>query len=35
MRDSGVVADEVRIDLVGVQLDLSGESRYDHVRGVG
>ena len=35
MRESGVVADDVRIDLVGVQLDRAGEHRYDHVRGVG
>ena len=35
LRETGVAADEVRIDLVGVQLDRSGEGRYDHVRGVG
>jgi putative endonuclease len=35
MHDSGVYADEVRIDLVGIQLNLSGAGRYEHVRGVG
>ena len=35
MSDSGVAAQEVRIDLVGIQLDLAGDRRYDHVRGVG
>jgi putative endonuclease len=35
MRDSGVAAEEVRIDLVGIQLNLTGDRRYDHVRGVG
>ena len=35
MVESGVYADEVRIDLVGVQLNVAGDSRYDHVQGVG
>ena len=34
MQERGVRPDEVRIDLVGVQLD-AGSDRVDHVRGVG
>lgn len=34
MKHRGVRPDEVRIDLVGVQLD-AGVDRVDHVRGVG
>ena len=35
MRDHDVRADEVRLDLVGVQLDVTGPGRFEHVRGVG
>ena len=35
MRERGVSPADVRIDLVGVRLDRSGEARFDHVRGVG
>jgi putative endonuclease len=35
MNEHGVYADEVRIDLVGVRLDVSGPGRIDHVQGVG
>ena len=28
-------ADEIRLDLVGVQLDLDQDHRIDHVKGVG
>ena len=35
MSEHGVYADHVRLDLVGVRLDLSGADRFDHVRGVG
>lgn len=35
MRDHGVSADQVRLDLVGVRLDAPGDRRVDHVRGVG
>ncbi len=35
MQEHGVYAEEVRLDLVGVRLDLSGPGRFDHVRGVG
>ena len=31
----GLRVPEVRIDLVGVRLDLAGEDRFVHVRGVG
>ena len=34
MSEHGVYAPEVRIDLVGVQLDVTGPGRFDHVRGV-
>ena len=34
MDEHGVYADEVRLDLVGVQLDVTGPGRFDHVRGV-
>ena len=30
-----VRASDVRFDLVGVRLDLAGDQRFDHVRGVG
>ncbi len=33
--DRGVSVAEVRFDLVGVRLDLSGDERFQHVRGVG
>ncbi len=33
--DRGVHVTEVRFDLVGVRLDLHGEERFEHVRGVG
>ena len=33
--DRGVSVSEVRFDLVGVRLDLSGDARFDHLRGVG
>lgn len=26
---------DVRLDLVGVRLDMAGDARFDHVRGVG
>ncbi len=35
MAERGVRVDEVRFDLVGVRLDLGGDDRFDHVRGVG
>jgi putative endonuclease len=35
MTEHGVYADEVRIDLVGVRLDVTGPGRFDHARGVG
>jgi len=35
MHEHGVYADDVRLDLVGVRLDLSGPGRFDHARGVG
>ena len=35
MREHAVYADHVRLDLVGVRLDVSGPGRFDHVRGVG
>ena len=33
--DRGISVREVRFDLVGVRLDLSGDARFDHLRGVG
>ena len=33
--ERGVRVPEIRIDLVGVRLDLGGDDRFDHVRGVG
>jgi putative endonuclease len=30
-----VRVDEVRFDVVGIRLDLTGDERFDHVRGVG
>ena len=33
--DHGVRVAEVRFDVVGVRLDLAGDDRFDHVRGVG
>jgi putative endonuclease len=33
--ERGVRVAEVRFDLVGVRLDLSGDERFEHVRGVG
>ncbi len=33
--DRGVRVAEVRFDLVGVRLDLRGDERFQHVRGVG
>lgn len=35
MEHRGVRVEEVRLDLVGVRLDLAEDSRIDHVRGVG
>ena len=35
MTEHGVYADHVRLDLVGVRLDVAGAGRFDHVRGVG
>lgn len=35
MREHAVYADHVRLDLVGVRLDVSGAGRFEHVRGVG
>ena len=35
MQEHGVRADDVRLDLVGVRLDVSGPGRFDHARGVG
>ena len=35
MAERGLRVPEVRIDLVGVRLDLTGDGRFDHVRGVG
>lgn len=35
MKEHGVYADHVRLDLVGVRLDVNGPGRFDHVRGVG
>ena len=35
MREHDLHVDEVRLDLVGVRLDLGGDARIDHVRGVG
>ena len=35
MAERGVRVREVRIDLVGVRLDRTGEDRVEHVRGVG
>ena len=33
--DRGVHVAEVRIDLVGVRLDLTGDDRFEHARGIG
>jgi hypothetical protein len=33
--ERGVWVDEVRFDVVGVRLDLAGDDRFIHVRGVG
>ena len=33
--ERGVRVPEVRLDLVGVRLDRSGDERFEHVRGVG
>jgi putative endonuclease len=33
--ERAVWVDEVRFDVVGVRLDLAGDDRFDHVRGVG
>jgi putative endonuclease len=35
MQERGVRAPDVRLDLVGVLLDRGGETRLEHVRGVG
>jgi len=35
MTERGVHVPEVRLDLVGVRLDLRGDARFEHVRGVG
>jgi putative endonuclease len=35
MQEHRVWVEEVRIDLVGVQLDATGDDRFDHVRGAG
>jgi putative endonuclease len=35
LADRGACVTEVRFDLVGVRLDLSGDERFEHVRGVG
>ena len=35
LREHDVLASEVRIDLVGVDLSLPADRRLDHVRGVG
>ena len=35
MRDHKVHVPDVRLDLVGIQLDTAGENRIDHVKGVG
>jgi hypothetical protein len=35
MREHGVHVDDVRLDIIGVQLDRGGDARFDHVRGVG
>jgi hypothetical protein len=35
MQTHGVRAEEVRLDLVGVRLDVTGPGRFDHARGVG
>ena len=35
MREHDLHVEDVRLDLVGVRLDLGGEARFDHVRGVG
>ena len=33
--ERGLRVPEIRLDLVGVRLDLAGEGRFDHLRGVG
>ena len=33
--ERAVWVDVVRFDVVGVRLDLAGDDRFDHVRGVG
>lgn len=33
--ERGVHVPEVRLDLVGVRLDRSGDARFEHARGVG
>ena len=33
--ERGVRVPEVRLDLVGVRLDRSGDARFEHARGVG
>lgn len=35
MAERGVRVPEVRLDLVGVRLDRSGDARFEHARGVG
>jgi hypothetical protein len=35
MAERGVRVREVRLDVVGVRLDLTGDRRVEHVRGVG
>ena len=35
MQDHDVRARDVRIDIMGIRLDRSGDARFDHVRGVG
>ena len=35
LQEHPISAAEVRLDLVGVLLDRSGDARFDHVRGVG
>jgi putative endonuclease len=35
MQEHAVYADHVRLDLVGVRLDVTGPGRFDHARGVG
>jgi putative endonuclease len=34
MLEHGVHAEQVRLDLVGVQLDMADDGRIEHVRGV-